>query len=45
MDYLIRFLFFVLVTFVIGSIYEKRRKNEVIIFTIYFAVVAVIFLL
>lgn len=45
MDFIIRYMFFSLLTFTAGSIYAKRRKHEKLLLTIYFAVSASIFLL
>ena len=45
MEFIIRFFIFVLFTFMVVKIYEKRRRNEIIIESIYFVITAVIFLL
>ena len=45
MEFIIRFLIFAVFTLFSVRVYEKRRKNEKIITSIYFAIAAVIFLL
>lgn len=45
MDFIIRFALFALVTVGMSSWYERRRKNEALIISIYFAVVSLVFLL
>lgn len=45
MDFIIRYMFFALLTFAEGSIYGRRKKHEKLLLTIYFAVSASIFLL
>lgn len=45
MIFIIKFLVFVLITFLACEVYERRRKNEHLILTLYFAIVAVVFLL
>ena len=45
MTFLIRFLALILITFLTCKTYERRRKNECLTLSIYFAIVAVVFLL
>lgn len=45
MEFIIRFAVFMFVTLVTGHVYERRRANETITTILYFAVVAVVFLL
>ena len=45
MDFIIRFTIFTIVTFLVSHLYERQRKNEALTITIYFAVVALVFLL
>lgn len=45
MVFVIRFLALILTTFLTCKVYEKRKRNENLILIIYFAIVAVIFLL
>lgn len=44
MDFIIRFTIFALVTFGVSNWYERRRKNEILTISFYFAVVALVFL-
>lgn len=45
MDFIIRYMFFSLLTFATGSIYGKRKKHEKLLLSIYFVASASIFLL
>ena len=45
MDFVIRFALFALVTFCVSHWYEGRRKNEGLTISVYFALVALVFLL
>lgn len=45
MGFVIKFLALILITFMTCKTYEKRGKNERLTISIYFAVVAVVFLL
>ena len=45
MGFVIKFLALILIRFMTCKKYEKRRKNERLTISIYFAVVAVVFLL
>lgn len=44
MDFVIRYALFALVTFAASHWYERRRKSQVLMLSIYFAVVALVFL-
>lgn len=45
MDFIIRYALLVLVTFAVSYWYEGRRKSQALMLSIYFAVVALVFLL
>ncbi len=45
MAFCVRFLVLIIITFITKRVYEKRRSNELTVLTIYFAIIAFVFLL